>query len=186
MVKKKNPDMYLIEKHVALEAWMVRIINDLGINISEEVREYFRQRLPKTKEIQLEELKEKEDQLEAELAGIKASRQTMENDLELLKEKQREKFIEDNLDAFVLKKTLTIGIIPQNHGVYVFPDRDLFVQDVESGKIKPHDPVEAFKAYRFKVTPIKGFEDARYKAQQEFEEWLKSSDVKLEKKGDNK
>ena len=178
--KNTNPDMYLIEKHVSLEAWMVRIIDEIGINISEEVREYFRQRLPKTKEIQLEELKEKEDQLEAELAGVKASRQTMQNDLELLKERQREKFIEDNLDAFVLKKALTRGIIPQNYGIYEFPDRDLFVSDVKSGKVKGFDPIESFKAYRFKISPVKGFENARYKASREFEDWIKSSDIKLE------
>jgi len=188
MVNKKkntNPDMLLVERHIVLESWMIRIIDSLGINLSEEVRNYLRQRLPKTKEIQLEELKVKEEQLKAELAGVKASRQTMEHDLELLKEKQREKFMEENLDAFVLKKALTRGIIPHESGIYEFPDRDLFISDVESGKIKSFDPIESFKIYRFKVKPIKGFEDARYKMAVEFEQWLKSSDVKIEKKGDN-
>jgi len=180
--KNTNPDMLLVERHIVLESWMVRIIDSLGINLSEEIRNYLRQRLPKTKEIQLEELKVKEEQLAAELTGVKASRQTIEHDLELLKEKERQKFLEDNLDAFVLKKALMRGVILHNTEIYNFPDRDLFIADVKSGKIKSFDPVESFKAYRFKVSPVKGFEDARYKAHQEFEEWLKISDIKIEKK----
>lgn len=182
--KDKDPSMGLLNVHVMLEAWMVRLVKELNLNLSEEVRTYLRQRLPKTKVIELEEMKMKKQALQSELAGVEATIITMGNDLELIKEQQRQKFLEDNLDAFVLKKGLMLGTIPQDNGIFVFPDRDVFVADVKSGKIKAHDPIQAFKAYRFRVTPTKTYADARYKLQMDFEQWLKTSDVQIETKKD--
>lgn len=187
--KAKDPSMKLVSIHINIYEWQ-SVGAELeakatGFNLSEEVRNFLSERLPKNNIIRLEELKAKLDEAESIAAGLRASVKAIESNLELQKEMARQQFLEDNLDAYVLKRNFMMGKIPNNYGVFQFTDRDIFIADAESGAIKPSDPVEAFKKYRFKLSPTKNYESVRLDMQKEFENWLKSSDVKIEKKGDN-
>ena len=74
--KEKDPQMRLVQLLVHVRVWQKQELEALGINVSEAVREYLDQRLQKTKEIELAELKveieDEQNKLAAKLAMKKS------------------------------------------------------------------------------------------------------------------
>ena len=109
--KIKDPKFRLVPMLVHVETWEKEAIERLGLNASELIRDFLSERLEKTQEIELAELQAEISDTETQLATKKALFKSIKDSVELKKEREKEKFLEDNLDAFVLKKWLIDGRI---------------------------------------------------------------------------
>lgn len=203
--KNQGANKALVQKQILIEQWMAEELKKRNINASDEIRKYLYEKFSsgdklenRRKELEdelesihasFEELKAKKLTLDRELESIHTSfknlemrEKEIENDIESITILKSEKYIDENLDAWILKTCLLDGTIPQDFGIFQFPDRDLFIADMNSGKIKATDPLEAFKIYRFKVVPTQKYKDIRDRKSYEFRNWLKFSVPEMEKK----
>ena len=175
--KIKDPKFRLVPMLVHVETWEKEAIERLGLNASELIRDFLSERLEKTQEIELAELQAEISDTETELATKKALFKSMKDSIELKKEREKEKFLEDNLDAFVLKKWLIDGRIPNNTPIFDFPDREAFVQDINEGNISVNSELEEFRKYKFKVL-TKVDPQARYRFMTMFSEFVETGVMK--------
>ena len=175
--KIKDPKFRLVPMLVHVETWEKEAIERLGLNASELIRDFLSERLEKTQEIELAELQAEISDTETQLATKKALFKSMKDSVELKKEREKEKFLEDNLDAFVLKKWLLDGRIPNTTPIFDFPDRDEFIKDINEGNISASSELEDFRKYRFKVV-TKADPQARARFRTMFTEFLASGVMK--------
>ena len=175
--KEKDPQMMLVQLLVHIPVWQKQELERLGINVSKLIREYLDQRLQKTKEIELAELKAEIEDEQNKLAAKLAMKKSIEQSLELKKEREKEEFLENNLDAFVLKKWLSDGKIPKTTPIFDFPDRDRFIEDINSGNISVSSELEEFKKYKFRII-TKSDPDARERFRSMFSEFMDTGVMK--------
>ena len=175
--KIKDPKMRLVPAIIHIYLWQKEEIERLGVNLSKMCRDYLDERLEKTKEVELAELQADIEDQENILAAKKAMLKSLSESLELKKERDKEKFLEENLDAFVLKKWLSEGHIPNNSPIFSFPDRERFINDINDGKISQNSSIEEFRKYNFKVL-TKSDPDSRVRFKKMFSEFMESGVMK--------
>ncbi|KJE49294.1 hypothetical protein [Acidiplasma sp. MBA-1] len=175
--KIKDPKFRLVPMLVHVEMWEKEAIERLGLNASQMVRDFLSERLEKTQEIELAELQAEISDIETELATKKALCKSMKDSLALKKEHEKEQFLEDYLEAFVLKKWLQEGKIPNNTPIFDFPDRELYINDINQGQISVSSELEEFRKYKFKIL-TKVDPDSRARFKKMFSEFMQSGVIK--------
>ena len=175
--KIKDPKFRLVPMLVHVETWEKEAIERLGLNASQMVRDFLSERLEKTQEIELAELQAEISDVETELATKKALFKSMKDSLAVKKEHEKEKFLEDYLEAFVLKKWLVDGKIPNNTPIFDFPDRELYINDINQGQISGSSELEEFRKYKFKIV-TKADPDSRARFKSMFSEFMQSGVMK--------
>ena len=173
----KDPKMRLVPYLTHIYVWQKEELERSGINGSKMIREYFDERLEKTKEIELAELQAEINDVENLLATKKAMMKSIKESSDLKKERDKEKFLEDYLDAFVLKKFLMDGRIPNKSPIFDFPDRDAYIKDINNGNISVSSELEEFGRYRFKVV-TKADPQARARFKNMFTEFMQTGVMK--------
>ena len=176
-VKIKDPNLRLVPKLIHIEAWEEEELERLGINASKLIRDFLRERLDKTREIELAELQAEISDTETALATKKAMMKSLKESMELKKEREKERFLEDNLEAFVLKKWLVDGKIPNNTPIFDFPDREVYIQDINNEHISVSSELEEFRKYKFRII-TKADPDSRARFKNMFSEFMQSGVIK--------
>ena len=123
------------------------------------------------------ELQAEISDVETELATKRALFKSMKDSLALKKEHEKEKFLEDYLEAFVLKKWLVDGKIPNNTPIFDFPDRELYINDINQDQISGSSELEEFRKYKFKIV-TKADPDSRARFKSMFSEFMQSGVMK--------
>lgn len=173
----KDPNLRLVPVLANIYAWEKEQLERLGINVSQLFRDFLKERLDKTMEVELSELQAEISDTETLLATKKAMMKSIKESLELQKEREKVRFLEDNLEAFVLKKWLSDGKIPNNTPIFEFPDREKFINDINSNIISVSSELEEFRKYKFKIL-TKADPDARTRFRSMFSEYLETGVLK--------
>ena len=173
----KDPNLRLVPVLANIYAWEKEELERSGINVSKLFRDFLNERLDKTREVELAELKAEISDTETMLATKKAMMKSLKESMELKKEREKEMFLEDYLEAFVLKKWLVDGKIPNITPIFDFPDRELYINDINQGQISGSSELEEFRKYKFKIV-TKADPDSRARFKSMFSEFMQSGVMK--------
>lgn len=164
--------MRLVPVLISIYSWQKNEIEKINMNLSENIRDYLNERLNKTICIELKNIEIEINKIKNQLSVKESLYNELKHSMEAKKEIERNKFIDDNIDAFVLKKYLMDGNIPDNTPIFDFPDRNKFINDVKNNIINKNSKIEEFKKYKFKIKINKIYPEARMNFRKEFEKFI--------------